>query len=195
MISISLIKIPLIILDAFWMFLAGTPPNQARPLKEHIVPDWRERFLKLLACPGIFLRVRIWHSGKLNLSHLQNNSFIDDVLAGRINGDTRSPRQSVSDPAHSSAHSSITRLEQQLPHSSSNHPSVCLREHINIVWSTTALVVLQVTRKTFHFRALYPQRPCTHRQGSLQRRSTPKLHRADSHHSGRLFEPLRWVMG
>ncbi|KAF9052128.1 hypothetical protein BJ165DRAFT_931107 [Panaeolus papilionaceus] len=53
-------KIPLIVLDALWMRLSATPPNPSLPRKEHIIPDWREKFLKSLAYPSKFLRTTYW---------------------------------------------------------------------------------------------------------------------------------------
>ncbi|PPR00318.1 hypothetical protein CVT24_004605 [Panaeolus cyanescens] len=56
-------KIPFILLDALWMRLSATPPNPTLPRKEHIIPDWRERFLKSLAYPSQFLRIVYWLTG------------------------------------------------------------------------------------------------------------------------------------
>ncbi|KAK0448427.1 uncharacterized protein EV420DRAFT_842532 [Desarmillaria tabescens] len=53
-------SIPLLFSDAICMRLTGKPPNDPLPLVEHIVPDWRERFLKSLAWPCAFLRVISW---------------------------------------------------------------------------------------------------------------------------------------
>lgn len=53
-----LLKIPLLFSDAIGMRITGKPPNLPLPLEEHVVPDWRERFLKSLAWPCVFLRVR-----------------------------------------------------------------------------------------------------------------------------------------
>ncbi|KAF6759266.1 hypothetical protein DFP72DRAFT_1102545 [Ephemerocybe angulata] len=68
--GIVLLKLPLIILDAFWMFLSGTPPNKPRPPKEHNIPDWRERFLKSLSWPGLFLRTTYWIAGMIEAALL-----------------------------------------------------------------------------------------------------------------------------
>ncbi|SJL11954.1 uncharacterized protein ARMOST_15368 [Armillaria ostoyae] len=56
----SLLKIPLLFSDAIGMRITGTPPNNPLPSVEHIVPDWRENFLKSLAWPCIFLRFISW---------------------------------------------------------------------------------------------------------------------------------------
>ncbi|KAK0475276.1 hypothetical protein IW261DRAFT_1595699 [Armillaria novae-zelandiae] len=56
----SLLKIPLLFSDAIGMRITGTPPNNPLPSVEHIIPDWRENFLKSLAWPCIFLRLISW---------------------------------------------------------------------------------------------------------------------------------------
>ncbi len=53
----SLIKVPLLFADAIGMRITGKPPNEPLPLIEHVVPDWREKFLKSLAWPCVLLRV------------------------------------------------------------------------------------------------------------------------------------------
>ncbi|KAF9007309.1 hypothetical protein BDZ89DRAFT_1231867 [Hymenopellis radicata] len=55
-----LLKIPLLFSDAIGMRITGKPPNSPLPPEEHIVPDWRERFLKSLAWPCVFLRGISW---------------------------------------------------------------------------------------------------------------------------------------
>lgn len=53
----TLLKIPFIVADGMWMSLSATPPNEALPKEDHIIPDWKERFLKSLATPCVALRV------------------------------------------------------------------------------------------------------------------------------------------
>lgn len=57
MVMAPLLKVPLLFLDAIGMRVTGTPPNGALPREQHVVPDWRERFLKSLAWPCVVLRV------------------------------------------------------------------------------------------------------------------------------------------
>lgn len=40
------------------MRVNATPPNPPTPLSEHIIPDWKEHFLRSLAWPSVVLRVR-----------------------------------------------------------------------------------------------------------------------------------------
>ncbi|KAF8648475.1 hypothetical protein AX16_006256 [Volvariella volvacea WC 439] len=56
----SLLKIPLICFDAVNMRINATPPNPPRPVSEHIIPNWRERFLRTLGLPCILLRTTYW---------------------------------------------------------------------------------------------------------------------------------------
>ena len=56
----SLLKLPFIIMDVVGMIVSATPPNPPHPFSEHIVPDWREKFLKALAWPCVWLRVRLF---------------------------------------------------------------------------------------------------------------------------------------
>ncbi|KAF8235379.1 hypothetical protein L208DRAFT_1358629 [Tricholoma matsutake] len=52
----SLLKLPFIIADLIGMHITATPPNPPLPFSEHIIPDWREIFLKSLALPCCLLR-------------------------------------------------------------------------------------------------------------------------------------------
>lgn len=54
----SLLKLPFIIVDIIGIHITATPPNPPVPFSEHIIPDWREKFLKSLAWPCSLLRVR-----------------------------------------------------------------------------------------------------------------------------------------
>ncbi|KAJ7447504.1 hypothetical protein B0H11DRAFT_363998 [Mycena galericulata] len=56
--SLTLLKIPLILTDILCMRITATPPNPPFAPGEHTVfiPDWRERFLRGLAWPCVFLR-------------------------------------------------------------------------------------------------------------------------------------------
>ncbi|PPQ70429.1 hypothetical protein CVT25_004301 [Psilocybe cyanescens] len=58
----SLLKLPLIILDVVLTRISASPPNPALPIKAHIIPDWRERFLKSLAYPSKIFRLLYWTS-------------------------------------------------------------------------------------------------------------------------------------
>ncbi|KIY45177.1 hypothetical protein FISHEDRAFT_76851 [Fistulina hepatica ATCC 64428] len=55
----SIAKIALLSIDAAGMKLSGTPPHRLPPQK-HIIPDWREKFLKSLATPCVYVRLLFW---------------------------------------------------------------------------------------------------------------------------------------
>ncbi|KAK0479090.1 hypothetical protein EDD18DRAFT_1312511 [Armillaria luteobubalina] len=91
----SLLKIPLLFADAIGMRITGTPPNDPLPAVEHIVPDWREKFLRSLAWPCIFLRLISWSicivETTVILAHsfpsLPASHFILSTLAFKGNSD------------------------------------------------------------------------------------------------------------
>ncbi|KAK0448507.1 hypothetical protein EV421DRAFT_1732786 [Armillaria borealis] len=64
----SLIKVPLLFADAIGMRITGKPPNEPLPLIEHVVPDWREKFLKSLAWPCVLLRAIYWSAGIIEMT-------------------------------------------------------------------------------------------------------------------------------
>ncbi|KAK0475436.1 hypothetical protein IW261DRAFT_479093 [Armillaria novae-zelandiae] len=63
----SLLKVPLLFADAIGMRITGKPPNEPLPLIEHVVPDWREKFLKSLAWPCVLLRAIYWSAGIMEM--------------------------------------------------------------------------------------------------------------------------------
>lgn len=121
--SIALLKIPLIIIDALWMCLSGTPPNPPRPLKEHIIPNWRERFLRSLGWPGKMLRVRR-RNPKCYFPH-RGCSCLDDVLPRWRH---RNPPPFVNEQPYA-PHFPPYRLDIRLGDSSIHQPP---RDHTNL---------------------------------------------------------------
>ncbi|TFK33510.1 hypothetical protein BDQ12DRAFT_615142 [Crucibulum laeve] len=69
----SLAKLPFILADAIGMRITATPPNPPSPPKEHIIPDWRERFLKSLAMPARMLRTLYWSAALIEISIILAN--------------------------------------------------------------------------------------------------------------------------
>ncbi|KAJ6605586.1 hypothetical protein DFH09DRAFT_1422875 [Mycena vulgaris] len=93
----SLFKIPLILSDIICMRITATPPNPPLAPAQHVVyiPDWRERFLRHLAWPCVFLRA---------ISHTLNILQICLILAwhnptGAISTLIRRCASPASDPA------------------------------------------------------------------------------------------------
>ncbi|TFK65163.1 hypothetical protein BDN72DRAFT_801442, partial [Pluteus cervinus] len=82
----ALLKIPLIIIDAFNMLLNATPPNPPPPVAEHLIPDWRERFLRSLSLPCRLLRAIYYTSGLIEVvvilaSHMPDSSASRFILS------------------------------------------------------------------------------------------------------------------
>ncbi|TFK63576.1 hypothetical protein BDN72DRAFT_847493 [Pluteus cervinus] len=82
----SLIKLPLIAIDAFNMLLNATPPNPPQPLSEHLIPDWRERFLRSLALPSRVIRSLYWSAGLIEVliilaSHIPTSPVAHPILS------------------------------------------------------------------------------------------------------------------
>ncbi|KAF9458767.1 hypothetical protein BDZ94DRAFT_1269811 [Collybia nuda] len=81
----SLLKLPLLVIDAISMRMNATPPNPPQPLSEHIIPDWRENFLKSLAWPSMALRAMYWLVGAIEVivilaSKIPSNPYSEYVL-------------------------------------------------------------------------------------------------------------------
>ncbi|KAH0587014.1 hypothetical protein J132_04538 [Termitomyces sp. J132] len=80
----SLIKVPLILLDAVNMKINATPPNPPVPRSDLIIPDWRERFLRSLGWPCRLLRTTYWSVCFVEILVITASRFPTNVLAKHI---------------------------------------------------------------------------------------------------------------
>ncbi|KAF8988555.1 hypothetical protein BDQ17DRAFT_1393391 [Cyathus striatus] len=64
----SALKLPFLLSDAIAMRVSATPPNPPSPPKDHIIPDWRERFLKALGLPCVLLRGVYWSAAFIEMT-------------------------------------------------------------------------------------------------------------------------------
>ncbi|KAF8905421.1 hypothetical protein CPB85DRAFT_1224685 [Mucidula mucida] len=81
----SLLKVPLIFSDAIGMRITGKPPNAPLPRVQHVVPDWREQFLRSLSGPCVLLRAISWSVELIETlvilaSHTQSSALSRHIL-------------------------------------------------------------------------------------------------------------------
>ncbi|KAF9022792.1 hypothetical protein BDZ89DRAFT_188068 [Hymenopellis radicata] len=82
----SLLKVPLLFSDAIGMRISGKPPNATLPRVQHVVPDWREQFLRSLSGPCVLLRAISWSVELIETlvilaSHTQSSPLSRHILA------------------------------------------------------------------------------------------------------------------
>ncbi|TFK18622.1 hypothetical protein FA15DRAFT_627774 [Coprinopsis marcescibilis] len=64
---LTIVKIPFLLIDILWMWITASPPNPPPPAKEQVVSDWKERFLRSLTIPCIWLRTTYYLSGLIEI--------------------------------------------------------------------------------------------------------------------------------
>ncbi|KAF9546674.1 hypothetical protein CPC08DRAFT_796687 [Agrocybe pediades] len=68
--AVDLAKIPLLFLNAWALWRTSSPPNAPRPREEHIVPGWREEFVRMLGRPAVLYRTFYWIMGVVEVAFI-----------------------------------------------------------------------------------------------------------------------------
>lgn len=172
------LKVPLLFIDAIAMRVTGTPPNGALPREEHVVPDWRERFLKSLAWPCVLLRVK----SSIQYEDPSSQLLLGHHLESRNHRGASHHLDTLSLSPMLESHSFCLHISFTRSAGHSNHPGIPARKYSNDGWCCLAPPVLSYAWATVHVRAQHTEAPLLGVRRPVRICSPSELHRNDPDH-------------